>query len=114
MITFALPRFRKSNASAASSPLAFLALAVLLLLAVSACQTNSHTSDPRLRKIDELLSAQLPKGTPRDRVSFFLHSRGFVEKLSPDTKTVVGLVRLVDTDTLQPATARVTFHFDPQ
>lgn len=112
MITFRPPRFRKSAASAAGLPLAFLALA--LVLVSSGCDTNSHTSDPRLRKIDELLTAQLPKGTQRDRVSFFLHSRGFVEEVSPDTKTVIGLVRLVDTETLQPDTARVTFHFDAQ
>jgi hypothetical protein len=91
--------------------LAFLTL--VLALSTPGCQSNSHTSDARLRKIDQTLAAQLPKGTPRSRVEFFLHSRGFPQQYSADPKDVVAIVRLVDTDTLQPATARVTFHFDP-
>jgi hypothetical protein len=31
---------------------------------------------------------------------------------SGDRRTVVAIVRQVDTETLQPATARVQFHFD--
>ncbi|HVS88881.1 MAG TPA: hypothetical protein VHF01_11775 [Candidatus Acidoferrum sp.] len=31
---------------------------------------------------------------------------------SGDRHTIVAIVRQVDTDTLQPATARVQFHFD--
>jgi len=78
------------------------------------CQSNSHTSDPRLRKIDEMLGTQLPKGTPRERVTFFLSSRGFEQQYSADPQAVVGVVHHVDTETLQPAAARVTFHFDAQ
>ena len=109
------------NYSPPSSPKTFVLLRRVLLLfltllpALSApgCQGNSHTSDSHLRKIDETLAAQLPKGTPRSRVEFFLHSRGFPQHYSADPKDVVAIVRLVDIDTLQPATARVTFHFDP-
>jgi hypothetical protein len=88
-------------------------LTLLLALATPGCQSNSHTFNPRLRKIDEMLAAQLPKGTPRSRVELFLHSRGFPEQYSTDRKDVIAIVRQVDTETLQPATARVTFHFDP-
>lgn len=88
-------------------------LTVFSVLAVPGCQSNSHTSDSRLRKIDETLAAQLPKGTARARVEFFLRSRGFPQQTSADPKDVVAIVRLVDTETLKPATARVTFHFDP-
>jgi len=105
-------RSHRPAASAAGTLLAFLALAVVL--ATLGCRANSHTSDPRLRKIDEMLSAQLPKGTAEARVTFFLHSRGFPQENSLERNTVVALVRLVDTDTLLPATARVTFHFDLQ
>ena len=104
-------RFLKLVAFPNSILLAFLV--IVLVLATPGCQSNSHTSNPRLRKIDELLSAQLPKGTPRTRVNFSLNSRGFTEEYSSDPQAVVAIVHLVDTDTLQPATARVTFHFDP-
>jgi len=104
------PRSPEPSMSLRRSLVVFLTL--LLALAASGCQGNSHTSDSRLRKIDETLAAQLPKGTPRSRVEFFLHSRGFPQQYSADPRDVVAIVRLVDIDTLQPATARVTFHFD--
>ena len=87
-------------------------LILCLVVAASGCQSNSHTSDSRLRKIDETLAAQLPKGTTRERVEFFLRSRGFPQQTSAGPAEVVAIVRLVDTETLQPVTARVTFHFD--
>jgi hypothetical protein len=85
-----------------------LALAVL----VSGCKSSSHTSDSRLQEIDEMLSAQLPPGTPRARVSYFLSSRGYIIQDARDKNSLVAIVRHVDTETLQPATARVTFRFD--
>jgi hypothetical protein len=85
----------------------------ILLLAVAAgCSTHTHTYDLKLRKIDELLDAQLPKGTSRSRVGFFLTTRGYKIEDSPDLRTVIAIVRHIDTRTLQPSTARVTFHFD--
>jgi hypothetical protein len=84
----------------------------LLLAAAGGCNSHSHTSDPKLRKIDEMLDAKLPKGTSRDRVAFFLTTRGYTVESSGDRHTVVAIVRQVDTETLQPATARVEFHFD--
>jgi hypothetical protein len=84
-----------------------------LLLAVAVgCSTHTHTYDPKLRKIDELLDAQLPKGTSRSRVGFFLTTRGYKLEGSPDVHTVIAIVRHIDTETLQPSTARVIFHFD--
>ena len=85
---------------------------VFLSLALSGCKTSGHTSDPRLRQIDEMLDSQLPQGTPRSRVIFFLSSQNFAIENARDARTVVAIVHRVDTDTLQPATARVTFHFD--
>jgi hypothetical protein len=94
-------------------PMRLLAFAVLMssLLAFG-CKRSSHTSDSRLQQIDDMLNTQLPKGTPMSRVDHFLKSRGYIVEDAPDKNTLVALVRHVDTDTLQPATARVTFHFD--
>jgi ATP-dependent 26S proteasome regulatory subunit len=86
------------------------ALAALLL--AYGCRKNAHTSDSRLQQIDELLNKQLPPGTPLARVDHFLKSRGYIVQDSPDKNSLVALVRHIDTETLQPATARVTFHFD--
>jgi len=84
-----------------------------LLLAVAAgCSSHTHTYDPKLRKIDELLDAHLPRGTSKDRVGFFLTTRGYKIEGSPDAHTVIAIVRHIDTETLQPSTARVIFHFD--
>ncbi|HEY6387332.1 MAG TPA: hypothetical protein VIX91_16790 [Candidatus Acidoferrum sp.] len=87
---------------------------VILLIAISSngCKHNGHTSDVRLQKIDEMLNVELPPGTPRSRVEYFLSSRGYKLEDAPDRNSVVAVVRHIDTDTLQPATARTTFHFD--
>jgi hypothetical protein len=83
------------------------------LCAIAAgCKPSGHTSDPQLRKIDEILDQQLPKGTPMSRVSYFLSSRGYPRDISADPHAIVAIVRHIDTETLQPITARVTFHFD--
>jgi hypothetical protein len=87
-------------------------LTVLFLLTITGCKTGIHTSDPHLRQIDEMLNAQLPQGTPRSRVIFFVSSQGFPLENARDAKELVVIVHRVDTDTLQPETARVTFHFD--
>jgi hypothetical protein len=86
---------------------------IFLLLALTGCNSHAHTSDPHLRQIDQLLDSQLPQGTPKSRVVFFLSSQGFSLVNSGDPKTIIATVHRVNTDTLQPVTARVTFHFDP-
>jgi hypothetical protein len=100
--------------SAIANAILLVCIMLPIGLAAAGCNSQSHTSNPRLRKIDELLETQLPKGTPRQRVSFFLSSRGYTEEHSKDSSAVVGVVHHVDTETLQPSTARVTFHFDAQ
>ena len=102
---------RRSAISSRFFPRPFL-LTVLFLLVLAGCKTGSHTSDPHLRQIDEMLNGQLPQGTPKSRVLFFLSSQGFPLENTRDAKTVLATVHRVDTDTLQPETARVTFHFD--
>jgi hypothetical protein len=59
-----------------------------------------------------MLDSQLPAGTAKSRVIFYLSSQNFLVENTGDARTIVAIVHHVDTDTLQPATARVTFHFD--
>ena len=87
-------------------------LGVFAMLALAGCKQNGHTSDPRLRQIDEMLDSQLPTGTAKSRVSFYLSSQGFPLESTGDPRAIVAVIHHVDTDTLQPSTARVTFHFD--
>jgi hypothetical protein len=91
-----------------------LAVALVLISAAPGCKSGAapHTSDPKLTGIDELLAAQLPVGTPRSRVVFFLNSRGYAISPSPDSQSIVATVHHINTNTLQPEAARITFHFD--
>ena len=105
-------RHLASPSSDLRSFLLLACVALFSLLSAAGCKSHSHTSDSRLQKIDEMLNTQLPPGTPMSRVDHFLKSRGYIVEDSPDKNSLVAVVRHVDTDTLQPATARVTFHFD--
>jgi len=93
-------------------PLLASVFVLFLMFFGAGCKSKNHTSDPHLKKIDEMLSAQLPAGTQRARVEYFLKSRGYNLENSPDKNSVVAVVRHIDTETLRPTTARVTFHFD--
>ena len=46
------------------------------------------------------------------RVNFFLSERGYKTENPGKSQTIVAVVRQIDTDTLRPQNARVTFHFD--
>ena len=96
--------------AAAGVRLAALVLAVLI--GASGCKTSPHSSDPHVRKIDEMLDKELPKGTSMERVNLFLNERGYRIENSGKAQTIVAVVRQIDTETLRPENARVTFHFD--
>ena len=99
--------------SAFFSLIPYTALLLVLSFLSAGCKRNiSHTSDPRLKKIDEMLSAKLPPGTPQGLVQNFLKSRGYQLEAAPDRDSLRAVVRHIDTESLQPSTARVTFHFD--
>jgi hypothetical protein len=83
-------------------------------LAIGGCKTSKHSSDARLKAIDEMLDAELPKGTNLARVSLFLNERGYRVENPGKGQMVVAVVRKIDTETLRPVNARVTFHFDGQ
>jgi hypothetical protein len=87
-------------------------LTLCLFLSITACSPGKHTWDAHLRKIDEMLEAKLPAGTSKAKVVVYLNSQGFPLENTTDPHTVVSIVRHIDPNTLQPATARVTFHFD--
>lgn len=91
----------------------YITLALALVFAGGCSQQSAatHTSDPHLVSIDKMLTEQLPKGTTKARVTFYLNSRGY-QPQDVRTNAVVAVVHHIDTETLQPATARVTFHFD--
>jgi hypothetical protein len=107
-----MKKLRKLSKSSFPSLAGLFLLGVFAVLALIGCKQSGHTSDPRLRKIDEMLDSQLPAGTSKSRVSFYLSSQGFPLESTSDPRALVAVVHHVDTDTLQPATARVTFHFD--
>jgi hypothetical protein len=107
-----MKELRRLSRNSFLSPSAVLLLGVFAMLALAGCKRSGHTSDPRLRQIDEMLDSQLPPGTAKSRVAIYLSSQGFSLESTSDPHAIVAIVHRVDTDTLQPSTARVTFHFD--
>jgi hypothetical protein len=107
-----LPILRKDAGDEFSRiPLACLLL--FLCLVAAACKSpGTHTSNPQLKGIDAMLSAQLPPGTPSARVVNFIHVRGYEQRDSVEPHTLVVIVNHVNPETLQPEAARVTFRFD--
>jgi hypothetical protein len=89
-----------------------MALLCIFLFGAGGCKTSAHSSDARVKKIDEMLGAELPKGTSMAQVSQFLSARGYRIEHADKPQTMVAIVRHIDTDTLRPQNARVTFHFD--
>ena len=89
-----------------------LLFAGLFALAISGCKTSKHSSDPRLRAIDEMLDKELPKGTNMERVNLFLNERDTESKTAakrrPSWRWSGKLIR----KRFGPENARVTFHFD--
>jgi hypothetical protein len=96
-------------------PIRICCFAWLLLLGIgSGCHGGraTHSRDPHLRKVDEMLSAKIREGMPRAQVLTFLKSRGYQFEARPDMASLRVLVRHVDAETLQPMVVRATFHFD--
>jgi len=90
-----------------------LAASVLVSTGFAGCQSpNRHTSNSQLRPIDDLINQQLPPGSTMAQVNFFLNARGYPQEDSHQSHTLIATIEHVDTETLQPSAARVTFHFD--
>jgi hypothetical protein len=75
-------------------------------------QKAGETSDPQLKPIQEMLEQNLPIGTSDAAVQTFLSSRGYTIETPDKPGTMVATIRHIDTQTVQPVTARVTFYFD--
>jgi len=89
----------------------FLVLIAALLL-VSGCKQTFKVDDPQLKPIQDMLEQNVPTGTPEAGVSQFLAMRGYPTEASEKPGTLVAIIRHIDTEKLQPVTARVTFYFD--
>ena len=101
----------------ASRPLSLpvRALAILLTAGVlfsSGCKKALQVDDPQLKPIQNMLETELPVGTPEAAVSQFLSTRGYPTEPSDKPGTLIAIIRHIDTEKLQPVTARVTFYFD--
>jgi hypothetical protein len=89
----------------------FIALVVLFLL--SGCkQGRPQVDDPQLKPIQAMLDEKLPIGTTSGAVTEFMSSRGYPLEASDQSDTLIATIRHIDTEKMQPVTARVTFHFD--
>ena len=91
-------------------PIAVLAACALFLFA--GCRKSLHVDDPQLQPIQSMLDTELPVGTPESAVSQFLSMRGYPTEPSDKPGTLIATIRHIDTEKLQPVTARVTFYFD--
>jgi hypothetical protein len=89
-----------------------LALVGLSIFVLAGCPKKLLPDDPQLRPIQEMLDTQVPPGTPRSNVSLFLDSQGYPLENSRKAGTLVAIIRKIDTQRLEPVTARVTFTFD--
>jgi hypothetical protein len=82
------------------------------LLFLSACHKNSEVEDPQLKPIQDTLNTDLPVGSTQNAVNQYLATRGYPTEATDKPGTLVAIIRHIDTEKLQPVTARVTFYFD--
>jgi hypothetical protein len=84
------------------------------LVCIFACKKSPLpvVDDPQLKPIQAMLQERLPIGSTQGTVSEFLSSRGYPMEPSDQADTIVTKIRHIDTEKMQPVTARVTFHFD--
>jgi len=83
-----------------------------MLAAVGGCQKVSRTNEAQLKPIKDMLDAQVPVGAPEANVLTYLKNRGYPLLPAAKQGTIVASVRHIDTQTVTPVTARVTFYFD--
>jgi len=105
------PSTYRGTARRSLVPRAFLFL-VVILLGLSGCQKTPRTDDPQLKPIQDMLDEQLPVGTPEANVLTFLDNRGYPVLPTGKQGTIVTTIRHIDTQTVTPVTAKVTFYFD--
>ena len=89
-----------------------MTLVSLVLLTLLSCQKVLRTSDSQLLPIQEMLDAQVPSGSSESKVVRFLDTQGYPVEPSEKPGTIVATIRKIDTQRMEPVTARVTFFFD--
>jgi hypothetical protein len=89
-----------------------LAAAAVLSLLAGCGKTSNEVTDPQLKPIQEMLNSQLPVGSSEGTVRQFLSARDYPTESNSKPGTVIAIIRHIDTEKLQPVTARVTFYFD--
>ena len=90
-----------------------LLIAASILLFLGACSNAQKVvDDPQLKPIQAMIDENLPLGTPESGVNQFLSMRSYPTEPSEKPGTLIAIIRHIDTDKLQPVTARVTFYFD--
>ncbi len=87
-------------------------VATAALFTVAGCQNGAKTNDPQLKPIQQMLDEQLPVGTTEAAVNAFLSARDYPSEPGAKHGTIVAKIRHIDTEKVQPVTARVTFYFD--
>ena len=90
----------------------FVAAALVSALLVGCGTSSNEVTDPQLKPIQEMVNSQLPVGSSEGTVQQFLLARGYPIEKSSKPGTMIGIIRHIDTEKLQPVTARVTFYFD--
>ena len=103
---------RRSNRGARTALGAGFLLALISVFSVAGCKQTMEVDDPQLKPIQEMLQKALPAGTTEAAVNQFLDTRGYPRDPTHKPGTVVAIIRHIDTEKLQPVTARVTFYFD--
>jgi hypothetical protein len=103
---FHLSRFRRTR----------LALVPGFLIAglffFAGCKGAFKVEDPQLKPIQAMIDQSLAPGTTEGAVQEFLSARGYPTEPASKPGTLVAIIRHIDTEKLQPVTARVTFYFD--
>jgi hypothetical protein len=94
----------------------FLFLLVVVLLCFAGCKESLKNAlkvdDPQLKPIETMVQQNVPLGSTQGGVLEFLSARGYPTDDPTEPNTIVGIVRHIDTERMQPVTARVTFYFD--
>jgi hypothetical protein len=103
------PLVRRQRSWFTALEFAFIAVS---LLSLSGCQKTFQVTDSRLKPIQQMIDEQLPSGSTTDRVNTFLATRGYATEIPQKPGTIVAIIRHIDTERVEPVTARVTFYFD--
>jgi hypothetical protein len=107
-----MPLSHQQSKQAILASLLLIALVALAGFSAGCKQQPGENSDPQLKPIQEMLQQNVPIGTSDATVQAFLSSRGYTVETPDKPGTMVATIRHIDTQTLQPVTARVTFYFD--